>query len=338
MTAPSTTPSAPIPTRAPATRARQTASTGRATVVLAFGGNALLPPDSTGTAEEQTARAVPMARAVAQLCEHGHRVVLTHGNGPQVGNLALQQEEAAALVAAQPLSVLGAMTAGQLGHLLALLVWQEAHIPAVAVLTHVVVDPHDPAFHHATKPIGPFYAEEEARRLSRVRGWQVGPDASRGYRRLVPSPMPRRIVELEAIQLLMDGGHVVIALGGGGVPVMERAGGALRGIEAVIDKDSSAALLATSLGAEMLVLVTGVDLVAVDFGTPRQRPIDHMTVEEAEGHLRTGQFPAGSMGPKVSAAVRFLRSGGQRAFITSPEHVAEAVHGEHGTVVTGSAR
>jgi carbamate kinase len=338
MTAPSTTPSTTASKRAPTAPARQTGSTRHATVVLAFGGNALLPPGSTGSAAQQTARAVPMARAVAQLCAYGHRVVLTHGNGPQVGNLALQQEEAAAAVAAQPLSVLGAMTAGQLGHLLALLVWQEAHISAVAVLTHVVVDPHDPAFQHATKPVGPFYAEEEARRLSRTRGWQLGPDAGRGYRRLVPSPMPRRIVELEAIRLLMDAGHVVIGLGGGGVPVVERVGGAFRGIEAVIDKDSSAALLATSLGAEVLVLVTDVELVAVDFGTPRQRPIERMTVEEAEAHLRTGQFPAGSMGPKVSAAVRFLRSGGQRVVITSAEHVAEAVRGEHGTLVTGSAR
>jgi carbamate kinase len=205
------------------------------------------------------------------------------------------------------------------------------------VLTHVVVDPNDPAFQHCTKP-SRFYLEEDARRISRTRGWQIGPDAGRGYRRLVPSPMPGGIVEAEAIRLLMDAGQVVIALGGGGVPVMERAGGTLGGVEAVIDKDASAALLAASLDAEVLVLVTGVDLVALDYGMPSQRSIEQMTVEEAEQYLDDGQFPAGSMGPKVSAAVRFVRGGGARAVITCAEHVAAAVHGEHGTLVTGFAR
>jgi carbamate kinase len=303
------------------------------TVVLALGGNALSQAGQSGTYEEQAANAAAMAAAICGLLDAGRGVVIVHGNGPQVGALALQQEEGVALVPPQPLFALGAMTQGQLGSLLGLALRNacgERAARVVSLTTHVLVDPADPGFAHPTKPIGPFFPPEQARALAASRGWVVGEDAGRGWRRMVASPEPLAIVEADAIRSLAAAGFLVVAAGGGGVPVT-RADGGIHGVDAVVDKDLAAALLAAATGADALVLVTGVDQVALDFGTDRERPVDAMTADEAERHLLAGQFPPGSMGPKIAAAVRFLRAGGKLAVITSPPHLVAALDGRHGT-------
>jgi carbamate kinase len=305
------------------------------TIVIAIGGNAVLPEGGQGTYEEQLANLAGLSTAVSDLVWDGHRVVLTHGNGPQVGNLAIQQEEGADLVPPQPLFVLGAMTQGQVGHLITAALCRGGAAerqPVATVVTHALVDRSDPAFHHPTKPIGPFYLRQEAERLARERHWQVAEDAGRGWRRVVPSPEPQGFLEADAIRALVEAGFVVVAAGGGGIPVA-REGAGIRGVDAVIDKDLSAQRLASAVGADVLVLLTGVDQVWLGFGTPRQRAVGTMTVDEAEKHLADGEFPPGSMGPKVTAAIRFVRSGGRRVLITSPTRVREGLAGRDGTSV-----
>jgi carbamate kinase len=294
------------------------------TAVVALGGNALTREGQAGTYEEMEANANVMARSIASLMRAGWRVVVVHGNGPQVGNLAIHQEEGTKLVPTQPLFSLGAMTEGELGSIIVMALRRMTDAArsrgAVAVVTHVVVNPDDPAFGDPTKFIGPFLTKEQAEEMAAERGWVVKKDSNRGYRRVVPSPEPVAILEAAAIRALVEQGQVVVAAGGGGVPVVRYASG-FGGIDAVIDKDYAAQVLANSIPAEALVLVTGVDTVLLNFGTPEQKPIHEMAVTEAEEHLETGQFPEGSMGPKVRAAIRFLRSGGEQAVITSPELV-----------------
>ncbi|MGH9003633.1 MAG: carbamate kinase, partial [Acidimicrobiia bacterium] len=285
------------------------------TAVVALGGNALTREGQEGTHEQLAANAMAMARSVSSLLRDHWRVVLVHGNGPQVGNLAIQQEEGTDVVPEQPLFSLGAMTQGQLGSLFALALRKVLGSRApeiVPLVTHSEVDPADPAFSHPTKPIGPFLTPEEAQAFAAERGWAVREDAGRGWRRVVPSPEPVRILESGAIRALLDAGVVVIAAGGGGIPVTPTATGH-QGVDAVIDKDYAAERLATSLGADALVLVTSVEAVLLDYGTPQQRAMLEMSVDDAEAHLSDGQFPEGSMGPKVRAAVRFLRHGGEVA-------------------------
>ncbi len=301
-------------------------------IVVALGGNALTRTGEAGTFEEQLANAMPMADMVRRLAEHAS-VALVHGNGPQVGALALQQEAGAGIVPAQPLFSLDAMTEGQLGSLLAIAIRQagrSATRPVVALITHVLVDAADPAFEDPTKPIGPYFERDRALALAEERGWHVREVPGRGYRRVVPSPEPRVILESRAIHCLLDSGYIVVAAGGGGVPLV-REGDQVVGTEAVIDKDLAAERLAITLGAQTLALVTDVDHVHLDYGTRRQRKIDAMTLAEAEGYLHEGQFPPGSMGPKVAAATRFLRAGGGLAVITSATHVGDAIAGRHGT-------
>jgi carbamate kinase len=297
--------------------------------VVALGGNAITRSGQAGTFAEQSENAGGMAAAVCRLRDAGWTVVLVHGNGPQVGNLAIQQEEAAHRVPELPLFWLGAMTEGQIGCLLTLALHNagEGRLPGVvSVITHVVVDPDDPAFARPTKPIGPFLSEEEAREHAANRGWTVGEDAGRGYRRLVASPRPQGIVELDAVRALVDQGMIVVAAGGGGVPVVAEGTG-YRGIDAVIDKDLAAQRLATALGADALVLVTDVEQVMLDFGTPTARGIAEMDVDEAERHSAAGQFPEGSMGPKMRAAIGFVREGGGTAVITNAESACAALTG-----------
>jgi carbamate kinase len=299
------------------------------TAVVALGGNALIREGQAGTYHEQEVNATAMAKSVCSLLRTGWRVVLVHGNGPQVGNLAIQQEEGAALVPAQPLFALGSMTQGQLGSLICLALHRVGDpwiTGAVSVVTHVAVAADDPAFDEPTKPIGPFFPADEAAELQKSRKWVMKEDSGRGYRRVVPSPEPIGIVETSAIRTLLDAGQVVVAAGGGGVPIVRTANG-YAGVDAVIDKDYAAQQLATSLAAEALVLVTGVEAVLLDYGTPQQRPIEEMGCPEAEQYLAAGQFPEGSMGPKVRAAVRFLRYGGEVAVITSPELVYASLEG-----------
>lgn len=309
--------------------------------VVALGGNAITRNGQAGTFAEQTENARVMAAAICRLRDAGWTVVLVHGNGPQVGNLAVQQEAAADRVPELPLHWLGAMTEGHLGCLLTLALHHagEGRLPGVVtVVTHVVVDADDPAFESPTKPIGPFLTESVARTHATERGWTVGEDAGRGFRRLVASPQPREIVELGAIRALVDQGMIVVAAGGGGVPVVADAPG-YRGVDAVIDKDHAAQRLASALGADALVLVTDIPAVMLDFGTPDARTITEMGVEEAQRHADGGQFPEGSMGPKMRAAIEFVREGGGTAVITDAEGSCAALTGAGvGTRIVAAAR
>lgn len=295
--------------------------------MVAVGGNALLAQGEQGTYEEQRANARAMAVSICALLDAGWRVVVVHGNGPQVGNLAIQQELGRTEVPQMPLFSLGAMTEGQLGSLIAIALYAvcgRRHRIA-ALLSHVIVDLDDPAFERPTKPIGPFFSEDVATQLAETRGWDITEDAGRGFRRVVPSPLPRGFVEIEAISCLLDAGQVVVTGGGGGIPVGRR-GDVWDGVDAVIDKDYAAAELAHQLQAEALVLITGVDAVQLDFGTAAQRRLTWMDSAEAQQHLVAGQFPAGSMGPKVSAAIAFVqRGGGRAAVITTPELVVDTL-------------
>jgi carbamate kinase len=268
----------------------------------------------------------------------GRRLVIVHGNGPQVGALALAQEAVAREVSPQPLHVLGAMTQGQLGWLLSDAIGdalersgQERSV--AAIVTQVVVDAGDPGFSNPTKPIGPFFSAGKARRLAEARGWAVAEDSGRGWRRVVASPVPIEVVEWPQVKALLRDKQIVIACGGGGIPVA-RSGGSLQGVEAVIDKDLAAALVGALVKAKTLLLLTGVERVAIDFGTERARWLDTMTIAEARAYMADGQFPAGSMGPKVDAAIRFLEGGGREAIITSLDKTADALAGTTGTRVT----
>jgi len=297
------------------------------TAVVALGGNAITRQGQAGTAAEQEENADRLAVAVCSLRAAGWQVVIVHGNGPQVGNLAIQQQEACGRVPALPLSWLVAMTEGQLGSLLTLALHRAAggeQPGVVSLITHVVVEQDDPAFTRPTKPVGPFMTAEEAQGHADEQGWTVGEDAGRGYRRLVASPRPRRIVELDAIRVLVDHGSIVVAAGGGGVPVLAD-GPAYRVVDAVIDKDLAAQRLASALEAEALVLVTDVPRVMLDYGTDRAREITEITADEARAHAADGQFPEGSMGPKMRAAVDFLAAGGQTAVVTDAARVVASL-------------
>lgn len=317
------------------------------TAVVALGGNAITRSGQAGTYAEQAENARAMARAVCALRDAGWNVVLVHGNGPQVGNLAIQQEEAAGIVPALPLHSVNAMTQGQLGSLISLALLAEGRgrlTGVVSVVTHVIVDPDDPAFERPTKPVGPFFSEEEARVLAAERGWEIVHDSNRGHRRVVPSPKPVGIVEVDAIRALIDQHMMVVAGGGGGIPVVAGDRG-LEGIDAVIDKDFTAQRIATSVNAEALVLITDTPKVQLDFGRSTQRALTDMTVDEARRHLDDGQFPDGSMGPKVRAAVRFVREGGTTSVITTADRVRASLDAgdllsddEVGTRIVAGAR
>ena len=301
--------------------------------VVALGGNALTRAGQSGTHDEMVANAAAMATAVNDVLEAGWRVVIVHGNGPQVGNLALQQEaalrqEATAMVPAQPLALLTAMTQGMLGSLIARAIdLLRGRGTAAALVTHVTVDPADPAFGSPSKPIGPFFEAAEARRLARRGGWAVQPDSGRGYRRVVASPQPTSVIEIEALRALVEAGHLVIAGGGGGIPVVAADARGL--VDAIIDKDHAACLIARQLGAQALLLVTAVDRVMLDYGRPTQSSLGTIMACEAARYLAEGQFPPGSMGPKIEAALRFLDGGGELAVITSPALLAATLAG-HG--------
>jgi len=306
--------------------------------VIAIGGNALILDGQKGSIEEQMVNARETAQHIAALVADGWGVVLTHGNGPQVGFILLRSELIGdtAPVPHLSLDMCVADSQGGIGHILA-----QALLGALAargmpdrvacILTHTVVAEDDPAFGDPSKPIGPYYTEAEANRKRSRQGWSIVEDAGRGYRRVVPSPQPLRIVETEQIRALVDGGFIVIGVGGGGIPVVEDTPGSYHGVEAVIDKDRASALLAASLKVPLLVLSTGVEQVAVRFRQPDQRWLSRITVSEAKRYLEEGEFPRGSMGPKVEAAVSFLEHGGEEVLITTPAALQRAVAGETGT-------
>ena len=305
------------------------------TALIAVGGNSLIRAGEKGTIEEQLANAQRTAAAIAGLVRGGFRLVITHGNGPQVGASLIRSERASDQVYGHSLDVCGASTQGEIGYLLQQSIHNELAVsglavPVATVLTQVVVSEEDPAMARPTKPIGPFYSRPAAEERRRQLGWDIVEDASRGFRRVVPSPEPLEIVELDVIRALVGQGVIVIAVGGGGIPVT-REGSSLKGIEAVIDKDRASSLLASQLGVACFVISTDADRVYLDFRKPTQRPLARVTAAEMARHLAAGQFPPGNMGPKIESALRFLAAGGSEVVITSNEHLADAVGGEAGT-------
>jgi len=305
-------------------------------ILVAVGGNALIRAGQKGTAQEQFENAVDTAAAVVRLIRAGHRVVLTHGNGPQVGASLTRSEMAAAYAYRLPLDCSVAATQGEIGYVLQYAMWQALqaaglHTPVVSLITQVLVDPGDPAFHTPTKPIGPFYTRDVAGRYRDLFDW-VFVEESRGYRRVVPSPEPKAIIELEAIRACVDRGLVVIAGGGGGVPVFNDHD-ITKGVEAVIDKDHTSAILALQLGADIFCIATDVERVCRDYRKPTERPLDRVTLSECRAYIASGQFPAGSMGPKMTAAALFVERGGREAVITNHDHLVDAVQGTAGTHV-----
>jgi carbamate kinase len=299
------------------------------TTVVALGGNALTRPGERGTAAEQLANLRAACAALAPILADP-RVVVTHGNGPQVGNELLRQERAAEEAPPLPLYVAVAQTQAEIGTLLASELRPVAGRDVVCVLTHVLVDAEDPAFEAPTKPVGPFYSEEQARELERERGWTVVSDAGRGWRRVVPSPAPLEVVELGAVRALLDAGSVAIACGGGGIPVVRREE-RLKGVDAVIDKDLASSLLARELGAERVVIITDVPAVYRDFGGRDQTEVRELSAAEAEALLT--DVPAGSMRPKLEAAVAYVRATGGEVTISSADALEDALVGEAGTTV-----
>lgn len=306
-------------------------------VLVALGGNAIKQPDEKGTFEEQMKNVETACKQIAQLVRLGNDLVITHGNGPQVGNLAIQQEAAEDQVPPQPLVVLGAMTQGQIGYMMQ----QRLHNildgdgkQVATIVTQVLVNPDDPDFKDPTKPVGPFYTEDVAKKLAAERGWvvkKVRPTGDKTWRRVVPSPTPLGIAESKAIRTMVDAGMIVIASGGGGIPVYRNKEGQLEGVDAVIDKDRAGAKLAEEVGSNILLILTDVEYAMMNYGKPTQAPIRKMSVSEARKRLTEGHFGAGSMGPKVEAALGFVERGGERAIITSLEKAVDALEGKTGT-------
>lgn len=312
------------------------------TGLIAVGGNSLIRAGETGTIAEQLANARRTAAAVVGLIREGWRLVVTHGNGPQVGAQLLRSEAALDQLPGETLDVCGAATQGEIGYLLARALREELartrlNVPVASLMTQTIVSADDPAMQRPTKPIGPFYSKDESERRKRLFGWSMVQDSGRGYRRVVPSPEPVEIIETDVIHELLDAGVLVVACGGGGIPVVRRANGLLEGVEAVIDKDRASALLAANLGVEAFIVSTDTQFVYLDYGKPNQRPLREIAATDLEKQLAAGQFPPGSMGPKIESALRFLRNGGREVVITSYEHLLDAVKGATGTRVTGKA-
>jgi carbamate kinase len=307
-------------------------------MLIALGGNAILKHKEEGTAEEQFENVRETCRHLAEIVQEGYRIAVTHGNGPQVGDILLAYEMAKDTLPPMPLDVCGAQSQGMIGYMLQHSLQNELHsrgihIPVATILTRTQVDRNDPAFSSPSKPIGPFYTAMEAKRLREEKGWVIDNDSGRGYRRKVPSPEPVKILEEHAIKEIHEEGIIVIACGGGGIPVMETEGGEFIGVEAVIDKDHVAAILGNLIKAQSLLILTDVPLVYLNYGRPDQKGIDRLSLEEARRYLREGQFPPGSMGPKIESALRFIEGGGKRVIISSLESASLAMKEKAGTVI-----
>lgn len=308
------------------------------TIVVALGGNALIQEGEKGTVQEQFANTRRSVEGIVYCIKKGYEVVITHGNGPQVGNMLLMVELSHGKVPELPLGVCVADTEGAIGYMIQQSLvnrLQKEHIKkcVVTILTQVIVDKDDDGFKNPTKPIGPFYSKEEAEKLIEEKGWKMIEDSNRGYRRVVASPKPIKIVEDESVKRLLESGEIVIAAGGGGIPVIVKEDGALDGVDVVIDKDLASYVLALDIKADYLMMLTGVESAFLDFGKPNQRPLGTITTQEAERYLTEGHFPPGSMGPKVQAAVNFVKGGGKSAFITGIDKVEESLAGKIGTRV-----
>jgi len=309
--------------------------------LIAFGGNALLPDNQRGLQEEQMRNAQRAARLMVHVVHKGYELIIVHGNGPQVGNLLLQMEEAVTKVPPFSLEICDAMTEGSMGFMLEKAIVNELRTRSIdkevaTVVTQVVVDREDPAFAEPTKPVGPFYTKYRAQILIKEKKWPMVEDAGRGYRKVVPSPRPIDVVPKWIIRDLVLAGRIVIGAGGGGIPVVINGRGLFKGVEAVIDKDYVASLIAREVKVDLFIILTGVDRVFLDFGTPQERPLDVMTVAQAQEHLDQGQFPRGSMGPKIKAAIEYIQAGGQEVLITSASHLKAALLRRSGTRIVAA--
>jgi carbamate kinase len=310
----------------------------RKTALIAFGGNALLPDNEHGREEDELANAREAAELMVHVVKKGYELILVHGNGPQVGNLLIQMEAAADRVPPYSLDVCDAMTEGSMAYMLEKSLINELRRNSLdkevaSVVTQVVVDKDDPAFENPTKPVGPFYTEERARALTAEKKWTMIEDAGRGWRKVVPSPRPIDVVPKWIIRDLVQAGRIVIAAGGGGIPVIINGRGLFEGVEAVIDKDYAASLLAREVKVDLFVILTAIERVYLDYGKPSQREAPVLTVEEARRHLADGQFPAGSMGPKIRAAVEYIEAGGREVLITTAGHLRAALINRSGTKI-----
>ncbi len=308
----------------------------RGWVVVALGGNAITRPGEDGSVVQDYVNLDSSLEDIVTLVERGYRLTLTHGNGPQVGNLMIRVELTRGKAPDLPLDLMVADIQGGLGYMIERvlrnkLLRKGIEVPVCTLMTMIEVDGEDPALHNPSKFVGPFFTEAEARLLQEERGWSIKEDKGRGWRRVVPSPEPRSVVERDLIVTLMEAGALVIHTGGGGVPVVRSESGELDGVECVVDKDLASMVLALEIGAEELFILTGVQQVALDYGTPQERWLDRLTVTEARRYLAEGQFPAGSMGPKIDAACRFVERGGRRALITDISTLLAALDGETGT-------
>lgn len=308
------------------------------TVVVAIGGNSLIKDEKHQTVPDQYKAICETAENIADLIEFGYRVVITHGNGPQVGFILLRSEYSRGILHEVPLDSIVADTQGAIGYqiqqaLMNELLKRNIHKQVITVVTQTLVDRNDPAFQNPTKPIGKFYTKEEAEERMKKEKWTMMEDAGRGWRRVVPSPKPIRIIERKAIKELIERDFVVVAVGGGGIPVISDEKGILSGVQAVIDKDIASAVLAKEIAADLFVISTAVEKVYINFGRPDQSPIDRMTVKEAKKYIDEGHFKPGSMLPKINAVILYLESGGKEAIITDPEHIKDAIEWKTGTHV-----
>lgn len=313
----------------------------RPIALVAMGGHAFMQKGESGTIQDHERNADRITEILLTLIERGYNLIVTHGNGPQVGNLLLQHEQARDVVPAMPLDVLVAMTEGSLGYILQQSMLNDLRrrdIPkyVVTVVTQVIVDANDPAFRDFNKPIGPFLPKEEAERRRDEWGWQIREDAAgRGWRRLVPSPKPQKVIQRHMIRDAAKAGHIVIAAGGGGVPITVKDDGDYEGVEAVVDKDLTSSVLAGDVNAELLIVLTAEPQVYTDFNTPQQKALSAVTLDEIRQLYAQGHFPPGSMGPKIQAAIHFLEQGGRRTLITDPENLPRAMEGSAGTHIIG---
>lgn len=306
-------------------------------IVIAIGGNSLIEDTKHVTVQSQYEAARKTAEHIVRLAGEGHRIVIVHGNGPQVGFILRRAEFSRRILHTVPLDSCVADTQGAIGYNLQMALYNElkkAHIQrsVTTLVTQVEVDEADPSFSHPTKPIGTFMSKEDAEYHRDEDGWNIIEDAGRGYRRVVPSPLPKRIVELDSLKTLLDAGMIVIAAGGGGIPVtVDETTGQLNGAEAVIDKDSAAALIAEDLGADLFIISTAVEQVCLNFGKPEEKRLDTVTVDEAKQYIEEGHFAPGSMLPKIKAVVEFIEDTGNTGIITDPKHLYEAIHSGLGT-------
>jgi carbamate kinase len=304
-----------------------------------MGGHAFMQGDEPGTIEDHERNAETIARSLMTLVDRDYHMVVTHGNGPQVGNLLIQHELAKETTPVMPLDVLVAMTEGSLGYilqqsLLNQLNKRDIRRYVVTVVTQVIVDEDDPSFQNPNKPIGPYLSKQEADARREQLGWQLK-EGKRGWRRLVPSPRPQKVLQRDMIRGAARAGHIVVAAGGGGVPIKLSRNGDYAGVEAVVDKDLTSSVLAAAVGAELLIILTAVPNVYVDFGKPEQKPLSAVTLEEVEQLDEEGHFPPGSMGPKIEAVIHFLKHGGRRALITNPDSLPDAMEGRAGSHFIG---